>query len=65
MKFKRTYTWQIFFTELVNSHRVSQAVINGKKFWVAAEKTKTFLAIYPEGLYENKLLEIVKKSSFV
>src|SRR5262249_29609024 len=40
-------SWQAFFEKLVETGRAGIALINHKKFWLAAEKAKTFAAIYP------------------
>lgn len=39
--------WQDYFAELHASNRAVETTINTKKVWLAAEKAKTFSAIYP------------------
>lgn len=50
--------WQPFFTELVDAGRMTQATVADHLFWVAAEKVKTFLAIYPQATFAASLKEI-------
>lgn len=50
--------WKIFFSELLSQKRVAVALIENKKFWVAAEKAKTFSIIYPQAKFENELVDI-------
>jgi ATP-dependent Lhr-like helicase len=40
--------WERFFQALAAAHRIGSAMINGRKFWLAAEKAETFSAIYPD-----------------
>jgi ATP-dependent Lhr-like helicase len=57
-----------FFEELKASNRATRATVprqpneaavpTSKLFWVSAEKSKTFKAIYPETQFENELPEI-------
>lgn len=39
--------WQAFFDELILANRAVLASHNEKKYWVAVEKIKKFIAIYP------------------
>lgn len=50
--------WQDFFAELTTENRATVAKVNDKNFWVAAEKIKTFAAIYPLASFEHNLLPI-------
>lgn len=55
---KKPSTWQLFFDELCANGRVALAKINDKTFWVPAEKTKTFKAIYPHAVFDQVLTNI-------
>ena len=50
--------WPQFFAELTAARRAGRAEIDGKYFWVATEKQKTFTAIYPKAKFESALPEI-------
>lgn len=50
--------WEIFSDELILHGRASIALVNGKKFLVAAEKAKTFISIYPDAIFNQILKEI-------
>ncbi len=42
--------WEIFFQQLVAAKRAGIAIYKDKKFWLAAEKTQAFAALYPEAI---------------
>lgn len=50
--------WQSFFAELVAAGRITRAAVSSRHFWVAAEKVKSFLAIYPQATLEASTKEI-------
>lgn len=54
-------TWQYYFDELVQNHRATIATFHEKKFWIAAEKIKTFLSIYPNATFEHTLKDIAER----
>lgn len=43
--------WQIYFESLVEKGRATLAHVEEKRFWLAIEKTQTFLAIYPQAKF--------------
>jgi ATP-dependent helicase Lhr and Lhr-like helicase len=51
-------SWREHFEKLVASRRASRATLDGGVFWLAAEKAKTFAAIYPQAQIETVLPEI-------
>lgn len=53
-----TADWQLYFEELVSTGRVTRATVANHHFWVAAEKVKSFLAVYPQASLELPLKEI-------
>ncbi len=42
--------WQLYFAELTKTNRVGIGRVKNKIFWFAAEKAKTFKAIYPDAI---------------
>lgn len=50
--------WDSFFRELVLAGRATRATEQNRAYWVAAEKVKTFLAIYPQAQFKTHLAEI-------
>lgn len=50
--------WNEFIHELMQTGRVGQATFQNTTFIYAAEKAKTFLAIYPTAIIEHTLKEI-------
>jgi ATP-dependent Lhr-like helicase len=51
-------SWQSFFSELVAQQRAVRARVNDKIFWVAAERAKTFVAIFPEAVLEDTVPQV-------
>jgi ATP-dependent helicase Lhr and Lhr-like helicase len=50
--------WKKFFDELVDQGRASRGVVSGRAFWVAVERVKHFLQLFPEAQFENRLSEV-------
>lgn len=50
--------WQEYFAVLMAEGRAMCATIAEKVFWVAAEKTESFKAIYPQATYSQRLKKI-------
>lgn len=53
--------WSIHFRELLKQRRAGVATINGNDFWVATERKKAFLSIYPDANFEDHLPDIEEK----
>ncbi len=47
--------WQQFFDDLIREGRAGTATANGRNYWVAAERAKTFLALFPESSFAPAL----------
>jgi ATP-dependent Lhr-like helicase len=45
--------WQFFFEALQRSGRVLRASANNQHFWLAAERSKSFSAIFPDANFES------------
>jgi len=50
--------WARYFQMLQSQHRATSATVDGKKFWVAAERSQTFAALYPNARYDTTLAAI-------
>lgn len=59
---EHTAVWQSFSKNLLAANRIAIAEINNKTFWVAAEKSQTFLAIYPDAVWLTELVSIAQKN---
>ncbi|HEY9867626.1 MAG TPA: DEAD/DEAH box helicase, partial [Candidatus Obscuribacterales bacterium] len=46
-------SWGAFFNDLAAQRRAATAVCNGRSFWVAAEKARTFLAAFPDAEFKS------------
>lgn len=54
--------WREFFQQLSSEGRATIATFHGKNFWLAAEKVKTFLTIYPQAILQTNLKEVEKQN---
>ncbi len=52
--------WSDYFSQLVDSHRAARAAVGGKAYWVVAEKSETFAALFPDAKFEPPLAAIEK-----
>ena len=50
--------WQHLLDQLVASGRAGIATINQRQFWFAAEKSQTFMVIYPDAIVFNHVQTI-------
>jgi len=53
-----TAGWEDFFGELVADRRAARARSTNKAYWVAAEKAKQFLVLFPDAIFESELPDI-------
>jgi len=58
----RPYTssgeWDHFFERLVSQGRAGIASADGPRYWVAAERARSFMALFPEARFERSLAEV-------
>lgn len=54
--------WSIHFRELLKQRRAGVATVDGNDYWVATERKKAFLAIYPDANFEDHLPDIEEKT---
>ena len=51
-------SWNDHFVRLSNEGRASVAVVNGRRYWVAAEKARSFSALFPAATFEQTLADV-------
>ena len=58
----RPYTnrgdWERYFERLVSEGRAGIASADGRRYWVAAERVRSFQALYPSGRFEQSLADV-------
>jgi len=52
------YDWNHFFERLASQGRAGRAECGGAVFWVAAERARSFAAIYPEAKFADTLAQV-------
>jgi ATP-dependent Lhr-like helicase len=50
--------WENYFRKLVSEGRAGVAHLQGRRYWVAAERRRTFTALFPEAQFETDLAVI-------
>jgi ATP-dependent helicase Lhr and Lhr-like helicase len=50
--------WRKFYSELELTRRATRATVEARGYWVAAERVKTFAALFPSAVFESMLPEI-------
>ncbi len=50
--------WPAYFERLVNEGRAGIASVEGRRFWVAAERVRCFQTLFPEASFEQKLADV-------
>jgi ATP-dependent helicase Lhr and Lhr-like helicase len=50
--------WDGYFERLRNEGRASTAVVDGRRYWVAAEKARSFTAVFPAAVFDQKLADV-------
>jgi ATP-dependent Lhr-like helicase len=56
----RTEWWPQYFERLVQQGRAAIGVVDGQPFWVAAERARSFQALFPAAQLEQSLAEVEK-----
>ena len=51
-------TWQTSFERLMSQGRAGIASLEGRRYWVAAERARWFHALFPSARFEQKLAEV-------
>jgi len=55
-----TSHWHGYFERLKEQHRATTASFEGRTYWVAAERGKTFLTLFPNAVFSQPVVEIEK-----
>ena len=50
--------WTFYFENLLREGRASTASFDGRRYWVAAERARSFAAIFPAAQFEQQLAEV-------
>jgi ATP-dependent helicase Lhr and Lhr-like helicase len=50
--------WGYYFESLVTQGRVGVAAVNGLRYWVAAERARSFKVLFPSAQFEQTLVEV-------
>jgi ATP-dependent Lhr-like helicase len=54
--------WHMFFEKLVDEGRAGVASVDGRRYWVAAERVRSFGALFPAARFEQALADIENAS---
>jgi ATP-dependent helicase Lhr and Lhr-like helicase len=54
----RTERWPGYFEQLMSQGRASVASLNGRHYWVAAERGRSFKTIFPAAQFEHSLADV-------
>ena len=50
--------WSGYFEHLVNEGRAGLAAVEGRRYWVAAEHARSFAALFPSAVFEQRLADV-------
>jgi ATP-dependent Lhr-like helicase len=53
-----TGQWKFYFERLIAEGRAASASFDGRNYWVAAERAKTFSILFPEAQFEPQLADV-------
>jgi ATP-dependent Lhr-like helicase len=53
-----TDPWEFYFERLIAEGRAARASVDGRIYWVAAERAKTFSNLFPDARFEPRLADI-------
>jgi len=53
-----SFHWQSYFEMLMREGRAGIALAGGSRYWVAAERAKSFSAVFPEAEFEPAMVEV-------
>jgi len=55
--------WESFFNNLVRQRRAATAIHKGRQYWVAAERAKTFLLLFPGSVFQPDVADLQQKAA--
>jgi len=50
--------WDAYFERLVREGRAGVASVHGRRYWMAAERARSFVALFPGALFEQTLADV-------
>jgi ATP-dependent Lhr-like helicase len=50
--------WAGYFEKLVSEGRAGAALVEGRRYWVAAERARSFAALFPAAVFEQTLADV-------
>jgi ATP-dependent Lhr-like helicase len=50
--------WSGYFERLVNEGRAGTAFVDGRRYWVAAERAQSFVTLFPSAMFEQPLADV-------
>jgi len=50
--------WSGYFERLLNEGRAGVAAVEGRRYWVAAERSRSFATLFPSGVFEQSLADV-------
>jgi ATP-dependent helicase Lhr and Lhr-like helicase len=53
-----TAAWKFHFEQLVNEGRAGIASLDGRRYWVAAERARSFAVLFPAARFEQSLADV-------
>ncbi len=53
-----TGKWQFYFERLIAEGRATSAMVNGKIYWVAAERARSFAVLFPEAKFTPNIPDV-------
>ncbi len=55
-----SYGWGGYFERLASSGRAGTAFVDGRLYWVAAERARSFVTLFPAARFESELADVEK-----
>jgi len=52
------HAWSAYFERLVDAGRAGVASVDGRRYWVAAERARSFVALFPAAKFEQALAQV-------
>ena len=53
-----TQLWKAYFEQLNAQGRAGSASVHGRRYWVAAERGRSFSVLFPDARFEHELVEV-------
>jgi ATP-dependent Lhr-like helicase len=56
--YESTVAWRTFFDELVEQGRAGYAIVSGQRYWVPAERAKSFVQLFPAAHFDRPMSDV-------